>query len=99
MPEPKRSWLVVVKPITDKMNLAAKLGMTYQSGDPSSLAQILTTMATIIDNEIDRRDAKPQEVTSCRQNKTTLTRTLRQAFSDALRRDACQLGAWLKRLF
>lgn len=60
MPKPARSWLATMKPIIERWELCAKLGLQFVETPKgcAALAQLVTEMATIIDNEIDRRAEK-----------------------------------------
>lgn len=60
MPAPECSWMEVTKPIVDRWKLCAKLNLKFSEGPDgcAALAELVEKMATIIDNEIDRRNAK-----------------------------------------
>lgn len=58
MPEPDRSWLQVMKPITDRLDLCAKMDLQFVEGAKgcAAMSKLVKEMARIIDQEIDRRD-------------------------------------------
>ena len=59
MPTPDRSWTAMMQPIIDRFELCAKMGLDFvhQPEGCAALAKVIKEMATIIDNEIDRRDS------------------------------------------
>jgi len=60
MPAPEQSWVEQTKFLVERWELCAKLGLTFSEGPDGcdALAKLMKKMATIIDNEIDRRDKK-----------------------------------------
>lgn len=59
MPSPDRSWAAMMQPMVDRLELCAKMGLDFvhHPEGGAALAKVIKEMATIIDNEIDRRDS------------------------------------------
>lgn len=60
MPVPEQSWQETLKPIVDRWKLCAKMNLEWVETPQgcAALVEIVEKMATIIDNEIDRRKSK-----------------------------------------
>lgn len=58
MPTPEQSWIVTTKPIIERWKLCAKMGLMFSETPDgcAALADLFEKMATIIDDEIDRRN-------------------------------------------
>lgn len=58
MPDPGQSWIEVTRPIVERWKLCAKLNMSWTENAKgcAALATLVSDMARIIDEEIDRRD-------------------------------------------
>lgn len=55
-----KRWLPMMQPLIDKYKLAAKLNLDMIEGPEgcAAIARLMENMATIIDKEIARRDAR-----------------------------------------
>jgi hypothetical protein len=58
MPAPKGQWMTMLQPIIDRWELCAKIGLTFSETPDgcAALAQLVTDMATKLDNEIERQN-------------------------------------------
>jgi hypothetical protein len=61
MPAPEQSWVEVTREIVARFELCAKMNLQHVNTPQgcAAMAHVIKKMATIIDNEIDRRNRKP----------------------------------------
>lgn len=60
MPKPEESWTDATKDIVARLELCAKMDMKfiYEPSGCAALAKLLKKMASVIDNEIDKRNGE-----------------------------------------